>query len=232
MRRFATQSPRCHICISSQQKITASALSSWESIRVEFEESIGFRLNKKNLLVTFHPVTLDEGSARDQFGELLAAIDELAETNIILTKANSDTDGKVINAMCDEYVAKNPGKAVVFASLGQLRYLSALLYVDAVVGNSSSGLLEAPSFKIGTINIGDRQKGRLRAQSVIDCEPERDSIKAALARLYTKGFQEALKDVSNPYGEGGATEQIIQILRKTDLRCNLKKEFFDLTFKV
>jgi len=200
--------------------------------RSEFEESIGFRLNKKNLLVTFHPVTLDEGSARDQFGELLAAIDELAETNIILTKANSDTDGKVINAMCDEYVAKNPGKAVVFASLGQLRYLSALLYVDAVVGNSSSGLLEAPSFKIGTINIGDRQKGRLRAQSVIDCEPERDSIKAALARLYTKGFQEALKDVSNPYGEGGATEQIIQILRKTDLRCNLKKEFFDLTFKV
>ncbi len=200
--------------------------------RSEFEESIGFRLNKKNLLVTFHPVTLDEGSARDQFGELLAAIDELAETNIILTKANSDTDGKVINAMCDEYVAKNPGKAVVFASLGQRRYLSALLYVDAVVGNSSSGLLEAPSFKIGTINIGDRQKGRLRAQSVIDCEPERDSIKAALARLYTKGFQEALKDVSNPYGEGGATEQIIQILRKTDLRCNLKKEFFDLTFKV
>lgn len=200
--------------------------------RSEFEESIGFRLNKKNLLVTFHPVTLDEGSARDQFGELLAAIDELAETNIILTKANSDTDGKVINAMCDEYVAKNPGKAVVFASLGQLRYLSALLYVDAVVGNSSSGLLEAPSFKIGTINIGDRQKGRLRAQSVIDCDPERGSIKAALARLYTKDFQEALKDVSNPYGEGGATEQIIQILRKTDLRCNLKKEFFDLTFKV
>ncbi|KAB2933640.1 MAG: UDP-N-acetylglucosamine 2-epimerase (hydrolyzing) [Leptonema illini] len=200
--------------------------------RSEFEESIGFRLNKKNLLVTFHPVTLDEGSARDQFGELLAAIDELAEANIILTKANSDTDGKVINAMCDEYVAKNPGKAVVFASLGQLRYLSALLYVDAVVGNSSSGLLEAPSFKIGTINIGDRQKGRLRAQSVIDCDPERGSIKAALARLYTKDFQEALKDVSNPYGEGGATEQIIQILRKTDLRCNLKKEFFDLPFKV
>ncbi len=196
--------------------------------REELEASIGFRLNKKNLLVTFHPVTLEEGSAKRQFEELLLAIDELEDTNIILTKANSDTDGKVINALCDEYAAKNPNKVAVFASLGQLRYLSALQYVDAVVGNSSSGLLEAPSFKIGTINIGDRQKGRIKAKSVIDSEPNKDSIKAAIDKLYSGEFQDTLKDVKNPYGEGGATRQIIEVLKKADFGNILKKEFYDL----
>lgn len=157
---------------------------------------------------------MEDGSAKAQFEALLAAIDETMDTNIIFTKANSDTNGRVINAMCDEYVAKNPHKAIVFASLGQLRYLSALQYVDAVVGNSSSGLLEAPSFKIGTINIGDRQKGRIKAASVIDCEPNKDAIKAALARAYSDEFQKMLKDVKNPYGDGGATERIMEILKK------------------
>jgi GDP/UDP-N,N'-diacetylbacillosamine 2-epimerase (hydrolysing) len=136
----------------------------------EFEKSIEFKLNIKNILVTFHPVTLENSTAKEQFQELLDAIDELEDTNIIFTKANSDTDGRVINQMIDEYVTKNSHKSIVFTSLGQLRYLSALQYVDAVVGNSSSGLAEAPSFKIGTINIGDRQKGRIKASSVIDCE--------------------------------------------------------------
>jgi GDP/UDP-N,N'-diacetylbacillosamine 2-epimerase (hydrolysing) len=140
----------------------------------EFETSINFKLNKKNILVTFHPVTLEASTAKEQFQELLDAINTLENTNIIFTKANSDTDGRVINRMCEEYVSKNSHKAVGFTSLGQLRYLSALQFVDAVLGNSSSGLAEAPSFKIGTINIGDRQKGRIKAKSVIDCEPNKE----------------------------------------------------------
>jgi GDP/UDP-N,N'-diacetylbacillosamine 2-epimerase (hydrolysing) len=136
--------------------------------RDEFEKSIEFKLNKKNILVTFHPVTLENSTAKEQFQELLDVIDELKDTNIIFTKANSDTDGRVINQMIDEYVAKNFHKSIGFSSLGQLRYLSALQFVDAMVGNSSSGLTEAPSFRIGTINIGDRQKGRIKAESVID----------------------------------------------------------------
>ena len=158
----------------------------------EFEKSIDFKLNKKNILVTFHPVTLEKSTAQEQFQELLNAIDELEDTNIIFTKANSDTDGRVINQMIDEYVAKNSHKSIGFTSLGQLRYLSALQYVDAMVGNSSSGLAEAPSFKIATINIGDRQKGRIKASSVIDCEPNKDSILKSFEKLYSKEFQNSL----------------------------------------
>jgi GDP/UDP-N,N'-diacetylbacillosamine 2-epimerase (hydrolysing) len=117
----------------------------------EFEKSINFKLNEKNILVTFHPVTLENNTAENQFSELLEAIDKLKNTNIIFTKANSDTDGRIINKMIDEYVLKNRHKAIAFTSLGQLRYLSAMQYVDAVVGNSSSGIVEDPSFKIGTV---------------------------------------------------------------------------------
>lgn len=194
----------------------------------EFEKSIEFKLNSKNILVTFHPVTLENSTAQEQFKELLDAIDELEDTNIIFTKANSDTDGRVINQMIDEYVTKNFQKSVQFTSLGQLRYLSALQYVDAVVGNSSSGLAEAPSFKIGTINIGDRQKGRIKASSVIDCEPNKDSILKSFEKLYSKEFQESLKDTINPYGDGCASKKIVEILKSVDLENILKKSFYDL----
>ncbi|MDK9694707.1 MAG: UDP-N-acetylglucosamine 2-epimerase [Sulfurimonas sp.] len=155
----------------------------------EFEKSIDFKLNDKNILVTFHPVTLENSTAKEQFATLLDAIDELKNTNIIFTKANSDTDGRVINQMIDEYVTKNSHKAIGFISLGQLRYLSALQFVDAMVGNSSSGLAEAPSFQIGTIDIGERQKGRIKAKSVIECEPNKQSIKKAFEKLYSDEFQ-------------------------------------------
>ncbi|MEM5557215.1 UDP-N-acetylglucosamine 2-epimerase [Aliarcobacter cryaerophilus] len=194
----------------------------------EFEKSIEFKLNIKNILVTFHPVTLENSTAQEQFKELLGAIDELEDTNIIFTKANSDTDGRVINQMIDEYVAKNSNKSIVFTSLGQLRYLSALQYVDAVVGNSSSGLAEAPSFRIGTINIGDRQKGRIKASSVIDCEPNKDSILNSFEKLYSKEFQETLKTITNPYGDGCASKKIVEILKSVDLKNILKKSFYDL----
>ncbi|MBD3842643.1 MAG: UDP-N-acetylglucosamine 2-epimerase (hydrolyzing) [Campylobacterales bacterium] len=198
----------------------------------EFEASINFKLGNKNLLVTFHPVTLENSTAKEQFQELLDAIDILENTNIIFTKANSDTDGRVINSMIDEYVAKNAYKSVGFTSLGQLRYLSALQFVDAMVGNSSSGLAEAPSFKIGTINIGDRQKGRIKASSVIDCEPNKSSIIKAFEKLYSKEFQKALKDTLNPYGDGCASKKIVEILKTVNLENILKKSFYDLKIEL
>ncbi len=198
--------------------------------RDEFEKSIDFKLNKKNILVTFHPVTLENLTAKEQFQEFLDAIDELEETSIIFTKANSDTDGRIINQMIDKYVAKNSDKSVGFTSLGQLRYLSALQYVDAMVGNSSSGLLEAPSFKIGIINIGDRQKGRIKADSVIDCLPDKTSIKNAFNMLYSKEFQSVTKTSENPYGDDCASKTIVKIIKQTNFDDILKKSFYDLNY--
>ena len=194
----------------------------------EFEKSIDFKLNKKNIIVTFHPVTLENATAKEQFQNLLDAIDSLKETNIIFTKANSDSDGRVINSMIDEYVTKHNDKSVAFTSLGQLRYLSALQYVDAVVGNSSSGLAEAPSFQIGTINIGDRQKGRIMAESVINAQANKESILTAFEELYSKTFREKLKFSKNPYGDGCASLKIIEELKRVDLENILKKSFFDI----
>ncbi len=195
-----------------------------------FEHSINFTLGQKNLLVTFHPVTLEHSTAKKQFQNLLNALDELEDTKTIFTNPNADTEGRIIIQMIDDYVSKNSHKAVAFVSLGQLRYLSAMQFVDGVVGNSSSGLAEAPSFKIGTIDIGDRQKGRIKADSVIDCEPSKESILIAIRKLYSNEFQEQLKNVENPYGEGGAAEKIKKILKEIDLTNILKKKFYDINF--
>ena len=194
----------------------------------EFEKSIKFKLAKKNILITFHPATLENSSAREQFNELLKALDELDDTNFIFTKANSDTDGDVINKMIDEYISKNSQKAVAFASLGQLRYLSAIKFVDIVLGNSSSGLLEVPSFKKATINIGDRQKGRARASSVIDVRPVKEEILAAIKRAYSKEFEQTLKDTINPYDGGNPSKKMVKILKEIKLEGILKKKFYDV----
>jgi GDP/UDP-N,N'-diacetylbacillosamine 2-epimerase (hydrolysing) len=196
----------------------------------EFEKSIDFKLNKKNILVTFHPVTLETGTSKKQFQEILNGIDELKDTNIIFTKANSDTDGRVINQMIDKYVTKNFHKSIGFSSLGQLRYLSALKYVDAVIGNSSSGLSETPSFKIGAINIGDRQKGRIRADNVIDCLPKKASIKNAFEMLYSKEFQSVIKNSDNPFGDGHSSKIMMKVLKTVKLTNVIKKSFYDLNF--
>ena len=193
-----------------------------------FEKSIDFKLNQKNILVTFHSVTLENSTAGQQFQELLNAIDELKDTNIIFTKVNSDTDGRIINQMINEYVVKNPHKSIAFTSLGQLRYLSALQFIDAMVGNSSSGLTEAPSFKIGVINMGDRQRGRIKADNVIDCMSNKESILKAFKELYSNKFQNALEGVKNPYGDGFASKEIIKKLKKIKLNGILKKSFYDI----
>jgi GDP/UDP-N,N'-diacetylbacillosamine 2-epimerase (hydrolysing) len=193
----------------------------------EFEESVHFKLGKRNLMVTYHPVTFENNTAQQQFKNLLTAIDKLDETNIIFTKANSDTNGRIINQMIDEYVALNSNKAAAYTSLGQLRYLSAMQYIDGVVGNSSSGLLEAPSFKIGTINMGDRQRGRIKASSVIDCNSSIEGIQCALNKLFLPSFQKQLHQVKNPYGNGGASKKIAEIIRSFPLDGILKKIFYD-----
>lgn len=196
--------------------------------KLSFENSIHFKLNRKNLLVTFHPVTLENATSHEQFQNLLQALDTLKETHIIFTKANSDTNGHIINTMIDTYVAQNSQKSIAFESLGQLRYLSALQYVDAVVGNSSSGLLEVPSFRIGTINIGDRQKGRIKATSVIDCIPKYSDIKKALTKLYSDEFQAHLKATINPYDAGCSSKKILDIIQQVDFKTLLKKSFYDI----
>jgi GDP/UDP-N,N'-diacetylbacillosamine 2-epimerase (hydrolysing) len=198
----------------------------------DFEKSINFKLNKKNILVTFHPVTLEASTAKEQFKNLLDALDTLDDTNIIFTKANSDTDGRVINSMIDDYVANNRHKSVEFTSLGQLRYLSALQYVDAMVGNSSSGLIEAPSFKIGTINIGDRQKGRIMADSVISCSTNINDISKAFEKLYSDEFKIILSNILNPYGTGGASKKIKEVIKDIDLNNILKKSFYDVKVNI
>lgn len=198
--------------------------------RENFEKSIGFKLKKKNVLVTFHPTTLEKKSAQDQFQELLDAFHQEVDFGIIFTKANSDPEGRIINKMIDNFVAQNQETSVGFTSLGQLRYLSALQYVDAVVGNSSSGLLEAPTFKIATINIGERQNGRVCAKSVINISPNMLEITEALQKVYSNEFQKLLTSVKNPYGEGGASKKIIETLKRFDFQKNLKKTFFDIPF--
>jgi GDP/UDP-N,N'-diacetylbacillosamine 2-epimerase (hydrolysing) len=195
--------------------------------RNALEEELSFKFSSKNLLVTFHPVTLEHATAPRQMEELLKALAELPDTQIIFTSPNADTDGRALTPMIQNFVAQHDN-SVMFKSLGQLRYLSCLQYVDAVVGNSSSGLLEAPTFKKGTINIGGRQVGRLRAASIIDCEPTREAISAALDRLYSAEFQQSLVKVKNPYGEGGASRKIVQELARVSLEGLVKKTFFDL----
>ena len=193
----------------------------------EFEKSLQFKLAKRNLLVTFHPVTLENATSQQQFNHLLNALNKLEETAVIFTKANADTDGRVINRLIDEYVAEYPKTTIAFDSLGQLRYLSAMQYVDGVVGNSSSGLLEAPSFKIGTINIGDRQKGRIKVTSVIDCLPTEKSITQALEKLFSQEFSEFVIQTISPFGDGRVAEKITGIIESTNLRGIIKKQFYD-----
>ena len=195
--------------------------------RRALEESLDFKFGRKNLLITFHPVTLDNENALNQMEELLAALGELNDTKLIFTFPNADTGSRTLIQKVKLFVMKHPN-ARAFTSLGQVRYLSSILHVDGVVGNSSSGLIEVPSFKKGTINIGDRQRGRLQATSVINCDPNRDSIAAALDQLYTNEFQTSLSYVVNPYGEGGASKKVVDTLKKYAFKLIAKKTFHDL----
>lgn len=194
--------------------------------REALEAALNFTFRQKNLLITFHPVTLESQSAAQQMAELLAALGQLPDTQLIFTMPNADTGGRELINMVDAFVATHTN-ARAFSSLGQLRYLSCMKLVDGVVGNSSSGLAEAPSMAVGTVNIGDRQRGRLQASSVIDCLPEQQAILEAIKKLYTEEYRRALSTTINPYGSGGASEQIVHVLKEYPIEGILKKSFYD-----
>lgn len=193
--------------------------------REELTAQTGYRFCKRNLLVTFHPATLNAASPSQQFGELLGALGTLGEdTGVVFTYPNADTAGRDLIRLIDEYVARHPN-CRAYSSLGQLRYLSMLAEVDAVVGNSSSGLYEAPSVQTATVNIGDRQKGRLQAASVINCPVESEFIRTAIE----KAFALDCSEVKNPYGDGGASVKIRDVIKRARLdETLLKKHFYDL----
>ena len=191
------------------------------------EASLGVRMAERNLLITFHPVTLEDGTSETQMAELLAVLATLRETRLIFTLPNADTDGRILATQVRAFVAGHDN-ARVYTSLGQLRYLSCMQFVDGVIGNSSSGIIEAPSLGAGTVNIGDRQRGRVKAGSVIDCAPTRESIDAAITRLYSPDFRDSLRTATNPYGQGGAAEQIVELLAMVKLEGSVKKRFHDI----
>ena len=200
--------------------------------RDEVEHAIQMKLGEKNLLVTYHPETTSPENTRCNFEVLLSALSELKGVKLIFTKSNADAYGRTINKIIDSYIAKKVDNAVAHASLGQQVYLSAMKYVDGVVGNSSSGIIEAPSLQTGTINIGDRQRGRIRAASVIDCSPNKKSIKGALTNLFSQEYRLKLQRVQNPYHKEHVAQNIVNKLSTVSLKNIRDKRFFDIEFEL
>ena len=197
--------------------------------KASFEQAIGFKLKERNILITYHPVTLEKEAPIETFENILTALDELTDTALIFTHANSDKNGRIINRMITEYVSSHKDKAVEFKSLGQLRYLSALQYVDFVIGNSSSGILEVPAFYIPTINIGDRQKGRINCESVINSNNSLEDIKKSITFALDKTFREKIQQQELLYGNGTAAGKILQIIKEHN-HISIKKSFYNIDF--
>ena len=198
--------------------------------RAAFEKAIKFDLGRMSFLVTYHPVTLSNTNPAQSFKELTNALDQFPEAKIIFTKANADAAGRTINYNIDKYVEQNPQRAKVFTSMGQLLYLSAVKNADIVIGNSSSGIVEAPSFRKPTVNIGQRQQGRLKADSIIDCAENKQAIIAAIKKGLSPEFKNVLKITKNPYGSGNASLKIKEYLKKASLENILMKKFYDVNF--
>ena len=196
--------------------------------RAEMADSIGFSLEKPYFLVTFHPVTLEKATSEGQFRALLQALDVFIGFNVIFTKTNADTDGRIINRLIDDYAGRYPTRCMAVTSLGMRRYLSAVKYCAAVIGNSSSGIVEAPSFRVPTVNIGDRQKGRIQANSVINCCQTTNAIFKSIRRSISRDFKQSIQDVTNPYDKENTAKTIKNIIKRSDLRNILKKEFNDM----
>ncbi len=193
----------------------------------ELEIKLGVTFQEKNLLITFHPATLDKNEPEQQFEELLAALLKLNKTTFIFTMPNADLGNIKIRQKIEKFVKGNRN-AFSFESLGSENYLSCMSVVDGVIGNSSSGITEAPTLKVGTVNIGSRQSGRLKAASVIDCEPNCESILVAIKKIYAPEFQNSLPSVVNPYGEPGASKRILDILSQVSFEKLLSKKFNDI----
>lgn len=194
--------------------------------KVDLERAIDFSFGSRNLMVTFHPETLSEIPPAAQTRALLEALSRYPDIHILFSMPNADAGGSEIARLIADYAAEH-GNCSIRASLGQRNYLSCLHFMDGVVGNSSSGLLEAPSFRIGTVNIGDRQLGRVCADSVINCPAEAEAIASAIEKLYSADFRARLPGVKNPYGEGGAADKITAKLETISFEGLLRKSFVD-----
>lgn len=195
--------------------------------KAELEVAIDFKLKPIVFLVTYHPVTLYD-SSEQALVNLLRALDQFPEASIIFTKSNADTNGRILNEMIDKYAKNEEIQAKAFTSLGQTLYLSAVKNADVVIGNSSSGLVEAPALKKATVNIGERQKGRLKASSVIDCDESEEQITAAIHKALSPDFRASLCKVISPYGEGNASQRIKEHLKNADLDQVMLKRFYNL----
>ncbi|MBF6026834.1 UDP-N-acetylglucosamine 2-epimerase (hydrolyzing) [Pseudomonas sp. P115] len=193
----------------------------------ELAQTLDFDFSTPFFLVTYHPVTMQEEDPVASFGALLAALDAFGQYGVVLTYPNADNGGRAIIPMIEDYAARNGARVLAIASLGFRRYLSVVGKAAVVVGNSSSGLIEVPSFGVPTVDIGARQAGRLCAASVVHCEPETASIVAAIETALSQPFADACKGVENPYGQGDAARQIVQILETCDVSGH--KSFHDLS---
>lgn len=201
-------------------------------LKEELENELGISLSKPYAVVTFHPVTLEENSSEKQIQSLLEVCKEYKNLNFVFTKANADAEGRIINQYIDKYARENEN-IVAFTSLGMKRYLSTIKYCSVVIGNSSSGLVEAPSFGIPTVNIGDRQKGRIQASSIVNCEPTKESIRQAINLALSEEFIQKAKKTINPYGNGNTSEKIVEVIKEYMLvkKIDIKKKFYDCVVK-
>ena len=195
----------------------------------ELSENLNFDLDKPYAVVTFHPVTMEQGSELVQLNELLNVIRNHQEMNFIVTKSNADKGGNVINDTWDEF-EKECDNVKVVPSLGMLRYFSAIRYCECVIGNSSSGIVEVPSFKVATINIGDRQAGRLQSASIINCKPSEKDIEKALKKSKSESYKKILEESHNPYEGDCPSKTMLKLIKKTfyGKTIDLKKSFYDL----
>ena len=196
----------------------------------ELERSIHFEIDENTVVVTYHPVTLENNTVEEQFLNLLEVLDRNPKIRMIFTKANADTNGRIVNELIDKYAAQNSERACAFMSLGQKRYLSALKYCRIVIGNSSSGIIEAPSFGKPIINIGDRQKGRICADSVINCGYTQQEIQRAMETALTEEFENKARNCRNPYEKENTAANIISVIKDYLLndKIKLKKGFYDI----
>ena len=196
----------------------------------ELERAIHFEIDENTVVVTYHPVTLENNTVEEQFLNLLKVLDRNPKIRMIFTKANADTNGRIVNELIDKYAAQNSERACAFVSLGQKRYLSALKYCRIVIGNSSSGIIEAPSFGKPIINIGDRQKGRICADSVINCGYTQQEIQQAMETALTEEFENKASNCRNPYEKENTAANIISVIKDYLLndKIKLKKGFYDI----
>ncbi|MBD3426544.1 MAG: UDP-N-acetylglucosamine 2-epimerase (hydrolyzing) [Candidatus Omnitrophica bacterium] len=199
--------------------------------REQFENETGLSLGEKNILVTFHPPTAEsKEDALEQARNLICGLDQIGGANIIFTLPNPDIYSGAITSLIEDYVAANPAKSRAVRHLGRVRYLSALQFMDMVCGNSSSGIIEVPSFGIPTINVGSREKGRIKAGSVIDADGSTASLSEAFRKAFSPDFRQFCRNVNNPYGDGKAAERIVRVIEKTEVK-NISKGFFDIGHK-